>query len=76
MSVTELESAFERLSAREKEEFAEWYEARLARVGPDPTADKIWATEAERRRADITSGKMAALPGDQVMAEFRRRYGG
>jgi putative addiction module component (TIGR02574 family) len=75
MSVTELEAAFEKLSAREQEQFAEWYEERLAQGGFEPTNEEAWAVEAERRLEELSSGKVQAIPGEQVMAELRRRYG-
>ena len=75
MSVLELENAFDKLSAREKDEFAQWYEGRLAQVGPDPEVDELWAGECERRLEEIRSGKAQSIPGEQVMAELRRRYG-
>jgi putative addiction module component (TIGR02574 family) len=73
-TVTEIETAFEKLSSREQEEFAEWYERRLASCGPDPAVDEAWAVEAQRRLEEIRSGKVQGIPGDQVMAELRRRY--
>ena len=56
MSVIELETAFEKLSSSEREEFVEWYEARLAQGGPDPEIDEIWAVEVQRRLEEIRSG--------------------
>lgn len=73
-TVIEIETAFEKLSAREQEQFAEWYEARLAHVGPDPENDKLWAAETQRRLEEIRSGRVQAIPGEPVMAELRRRY--
>lgn len=73
-TVTEIATAFEKLSTREQAQFAEWYEARLAQVGPDPEIDQLWAAEAQRRLEDIRSGKVQAIPGEPVMAELRRRY--
>jgi putative addiction module component (TIGR02574 family) len=35
--------------------------------------DAIWAEEAERRAAEIETGRVAALPGDEVMNELRAR---
>ena len=46
MSVIEIESAYQKLSPSEQEEFAEWYEGQLARSGPDPKIDPLWATGA------------------------------
>jgi len=73
-TVTEIATAFEQLSTREQEQFAEWYEARLAHGGPDPKVDQLWAAETQRRLEDIRSGKVQAVPGEPVMAELRRRY--
>ncbi len=74
-TVQEIEAAFEKLSSREREEFAEWYEARLAQIGPDPEIDKLWAEEIDRRLDEVRSGKVQLIPGEQVMADLRRRYG-
>jgi putative addiction module component (TIGR02574 family) len=38
----------------------------------DPEIDAAWAAEAERRIADLTSGKTQAIPGDQVLEEARQ----
>ncbi len=74
-TVGEIEAAFERLSPHEKEEFALWYEERLTKVCPDPEIDELWKTEIERRLDEIRSGKVQAIPGEQVMADLRRHYG-
>ncbi|MFY9609041.1 MAG: addiction module protein [Blastocatellia bacterium] len=37
------------------------------------TRDAIWAQEAERRAAEIETGRVAALPGDEVMKDLRSR---
>jgi putative addiction module component (TIGR02574 family) len=73
-TVAEIATAFEKLSLREQAQFAEWYEARLAQVGPDLEIDQLWAAEAQRRLEEIRSGKVQAIPGEPVMAELRRRY--
>jgi putative addiction module component (TIGR02574 family) len=75
MSVTELEQAFEKLSAREQEQFAEWYEVKLACGGFDPGNEEVWAVEVDRRLEEIRGGKVQSIPGEQVMADLRRRYG-
>jgi putative addiction module component (TIGR02574 family) len=35
--------------------------------------DKLWAVEAERRVADIESGKVQAVPGEKVFEKIRKR---
>ena len=36
---------------------------------------QLWATEAVRRRDEIRSGKVKAIPGEQVLDEVRRIVG-
>lgn len=74
-TVVEIEAAFEKLSSREQEEFALWYEERLTKVGPVPEIDPLWTVEIQRRLDEICSGKVQAIPGEQVLADLRRRYG-
>lgn len=69
----EAKSAYEKLTAREQAEFAEWYEARLPNDGPDSETEKLWVIEIERRLAEIDSGKVRPISGEQVMKELRRR---
>ena len=42
---------------------------------PDPEIDQLWADEAERRLDEIRSGKVKAIPGDEVMASARKIVG-
>ena len=35
--------------------------------------DQLWAEEAERRIDEQESGKVEAIPGEQVFAEIRQR---
>ena len=35
--------------------------------------DKLWAVEAERRVAEIESGKAKIIPGEQVFNKIRKR---
>jgi putative addiction module component (TIGR02574 family) len=74
-TVTEIAAALEKLSRREQEEFAEWYERRLASGGPDASVDEAWSAEARRRLEEIDSGKVKAIPGDEVMARMRKIIG-
>ena len=36
---------------------------------------KVWAAESLRRRDEVRSGKVKAIPGEQVIAEVRRLVG-
>jgi putative addiction module component (TIGR02574 family) len=37
--------------------------------------DRVWAKEVERRIDELDSGKVQAIPGEQVFAEIRQRLG-
>ena len=37
--------------------------------------DRLWAEETERRIDELDSGKVEAIPGEQVFAEIRQRLG-
>jgi len=41
---------------------------------PDPEIDRAWLAVAKRRLADIRSGRVAPVPGDQVFAKIRERF--
>jgi putative addiction module component (TIGR02574 family) len=68
----DLTKRIQALSAQEK--------AALVRVliddldpGQDPEIEKLWIEEAERRYAQYLRGEVEAIPGDEVMAEARKR---
>lgn len=42
---------------------------------PDPEIDAAWRAETRRRIAEIESGKVKGIPGEQVMAELRQIVG-
>ena len=75
ISVIELDAAFERLAASEQEQFAEWSGGRLALGGFAVSNEKVGAGEVDRRLDEIRGGRVQAIPGAQVLAELRRRYG-
>jgi putative addiction module component (TIGR02574 family) len=37
--------------------------------------DQLWAEEAERRITEIECGNAKLIPGEQVFANIRRKYG-
>ena len=41
----------------------------------DPEIEKAWGDEAMRRLAEMESGKVKGIPGDQVAAEIRKIIG-
>ncbi len=42
---------------------------------PDPDVDEAWGREIDRRLSELESGKVQAIPGEQVMAEIRKIVG-
>ena len=40
----------------------------------DPNVEAEWDAELDRRIADIESGKLQGIPGDEVMAELREMF--
>jgi hypothetical protein len=38
----------------------------------DPAIQAAWTTEAKRRRDEIRSGSVEAIPGDEAMAQVRQ----
>jgi putative addiction module component (TIGR02574 family) len=41
---------------------------------PDPEIDREWAQVAQRRLAEVRSGKVTAVPGKEVFAKIRKRF--
>ena len=41
----------------------------------DAEVEEAWAREADRREAELDSGAVAAIPGDQMMERLRARLG-
>ena len=37
--------------------------------------DELWKIETERRIQEVTSGKVAPIPGEQVFGEIKERFG-
>jgi putative addiction module component (TIGR02574 family) len=42
---------------------------------PDPDIDREWAVVARRRLAELRSGRVKPVPGDQVFTRIRERFG-
>jgi len=42
---------------------------------PAPDIDTEWAAVAKRRLAELRSGRVNPVPGDQVFARIRERFG-
>ncbi|HHE33013.1 MAG TPA: addiction module protein [Chlorobaculum parvum] len=41
---------------------------------PESEIDKKWAAEAKRRLAELRSGKVQAIPGDEVFAKVWKKF--
>ncbi len=41
----------------------------------DAATEKAWAAEAERRIVELDSGAVQTIPGEEVFAEIRQRFG-
>lgn len=41
---------------------------------PDAQIDREWAAVAKRRLAELRSGRVKPIPGDQVFAKLRERF--
>jgi len=37
--------------------------------------DELWKIEAERRVEEVRTGKVKTIPGEQVFAEIKERFG-
>jgi putative addiction module component (TIGR02574 family) len=37
--------------------------------------DRLWATEAKRRRDEVRQGRVQTVPGDEALARVRRSVG-
>ena len=42
---------------------------------PDAEIDRSWIRIAQRRLADLRSGRVQPVPGDQVFAKVKERFG-
>ena len=45
----------------------------IASLDSDPEIEKAWEQEADRREAELDSGAVAAVPGDEALARLRSR---
>jgi putative addiction module component (TIGR02574 family) len=66
----ELESQALKLSRRERARLAQRLISSLDQV-VDAGAEQLWLAEAERRLAELKSGKVAAIPAERVLKRVR-----
>jgi putative addiction module component (TIGR02574 family) len=66
----ELEAQALRLPRRERARLAQRLISSLDQE-VDADAERLWRAEAERRLADLKSGKVAAIPAERVIRKVR-----
>ncbi len=66
----ELESQVLKLSRKERACLAQRLISSLDQE-VDADAEQLWLAEAERRLADLKSGKVAAIPAERVLKKVR-----
>ncbi len=59
------------LGPAQRAELADFLVASLESSEPDEV-QRLWIEEAERRLAEVRSGKVRTVPGEDVLAEARR----
>ncbi|HUO06755.1 MAG TPA: addiction module protein [Phycisphaerae bacterium] len=74
LTIDQLREQALRLPAASRAQLAEQLAESLADADGDETR-KLWAAEAIRRRNEVRSGAVQAVPGEQVLAEVRRVVG-
>lgn len=65
-----LEAEILRLPPAER---ARLVERLIASLDTDPEIEEAWATEVERRQADIESGAVSLLPGPETLAKIKAK---
>jgi putative addiction module component (TIGR02574 family) len=66
-----LETEALRLSATER---ARLVERLIASLDIDPEVEVAWAAEVERRNAEIESGAVALVPGEEALARLKAQF--
>jgi len=67
-SIEVLEAEVLGLSAAERSRLLERL---IASLDADPEIQKAWVQEAERRDAEVDSGAVSLVPGEQVLSRLR-----
>ena len=73
-TLAELEQKVTQLSADERAQLA-LYLLQSLEPADEGDIDEAWRVESERRLAQIESGEVQSVPGDDVFARVRRRLG-
>lgn len=70
MTLEEVREAVKELTAEERDILSQ--ELLTDRQGIDPSIEKVWITEAERRLEELESGKVKGIPAEEVFAKIRK----
>jgi putative addiction module component (TIGR02574 family) len=46
----------------------------IATLDADPEVEDAWATEVERRQAEIENGQVSLLPGPETLAKLKAEF--
>jgi len=46
----------------------------IATLDADPEVEQAWATEVERRQAEIENGTISLLPGPETLAKLKAEF--
>jgi len=71
LTIESLEAEALRLSAAER---ARLVERLIASLDADPQVEEAWASEVERRQAEIESNVASLLPGAETLAKLRADF--
>jgi putative addiction module component (TIGR02574 family) len=77
MSVEQLEQSVLRLTPEDRRRFLDWLYAHEDELlgASDPGIDTAWKQETRRRVAEIESGAVTGIPGEEVSARIRKIVG-
>ncbi len=70
-TVEALEAEALQLSAAER---ARLIERLITSLDADPKVEEAWATEVERRHAQIENGTVSLLPGPETLASLKAEF--
>ncbi|HTO46847.1 MAG TPA: addiction module protein [Burkholderiales bacterium] len=70
-TVEALEAEALQLSASER---ARLVERLIASLDADPEVEEAWATEVERRDAEIESAAVSLIPGPEALAKLKAEF--
>ena len=77
MSVEQLEQSALKPSPEERRRFLDWLHAHEDELAgaTDPAIDLAWKQKTRRRVAEIESGAVTGIPGEEVSARIRKIVG-